>query len=79
MGYNTRLSHYQGHSLQPKTKGVYLPLMDRPPADHSTMLTAMLKAKRITQAAGQTYVLLTADQQLTKIAVDILWDNPELF
>ncbi len=39
----------------------------------------MLKAKRITQAAGQTYIVLTADQQLNKVAVDILWDNPELF
>ena len=32
-GYNTKICREQGHAMQPKTKVVYLPLIDKPPAD----------------------------------------------
>ena len=37
----------------------------------------MMKAKAITAAAGQEYIVYTADQQLYKVALHIKWDNPE--
>ena len=44
-GYNTKLCREQGHSLAPKTKVVYLPLIDKPPAHAATMMTAMVKSQ----------------------------------
>ena len=78
-GYNTKLCREQGHTLKPKTKVVYMPLIDKPPADPSTMMTAMLKAERISNGIGQDFVVFTADQQLYRIALNILWENPDKF
>ena len=44
-GYNTKLCREQGRSLAPKTKVVYLPLIDKPPAHAATMMTAMVKSQ----------------------------------
>jgi len=49
------------------------------PSDPSTVYTSMIKARQITAAAGQEYTLYTADQQLFKVAVHIIWDNPQHF
>ena len=49
--------------MKPKTNVVYLPLMDSSPSDPKTMMTSIMKAKRITAEAGQEYVVNTADQQ----------------
>ena len=79
-GYNTRLCREQGHSLQPKTKKVYImPLNDLPSADASTMLTVLTKAQGIAEAVGQEYVVFTCDQQLYRIAVQVIWENPAKF
>ena len=78
-GYNTQVCRDQGHSVQPKTNVVYLPMIDKPPATNSTMMDAMIKAKAVTLETGQEFVVFTADQQLYKIAVHIQWDNPEMF
>ena len=43
------------------------------------MMTAMLKAKSVTQQTGQEFVVFTADQQLYRVAVHIMWENPSLF
>ena len=37
-GYNMKLSRDQGHTLKPTTKIMYLPLIDRPPADSPTLM-----------------------------------------
>ena len=78
-GYNTKMCRDQGHSLKSKTTVAYLPLIDRPPADTSTMMTAMLKAKRISRSIGQEYVVFTADQQLYRVALHATWENPARF
>ena len=49
------------------------------PTDPDTMLTAMIQAEKLTTGAGQSVVLLTCDQQLYKIAVNITWAYPERF
>ena len=64
----------------PKTKIVYtMPLIDLPPADASTMLTVLTKAQGIAEAVGQEYVVFTCDQQLYRIAVQVIWENPAKF
>ena len=69
----------EGHSIHRKTNIVYLPLIDHPPAEARSMKTAMITVKVVTESTGQMFVVFTADQQLCKIAVHILWDNPILF
>jgi len=77
-GYNTRLCRDQGHTIASKTKIVYLPLIDMPPAHPSTMFTSMMKAQPICQKIGQEYVLFTCDQQLYRVALQVKWDNPDV-
>ena len=69
----------QGHSLAPKTRIVYLPLIDKHPAEPSTVTTVLVKAKQITEAAGQGFTIITLDQQLYRVAVHVMWDNKALF
>lgn len=78
-GYGTRLSREQGHSPSPKTKVVYLPLIDKPPADPSTIYQSLLKAQQITGSTGQEYVVYTADQQLYRVALNVVWSYEEQF
>ena len=54
-------------------------MIDQPPADPSTMMAAMLKAKSVTHKTGQEFVDFTADQQLYRVAVHIMWENHALF
>ena len=37
----------------------------------------MFEAERITNAAGQSVTIFTADQQLYRVALDIIWSDPE--
>ena len=78
-GFNTMVARDQGQGLKPKTKAVYLPLIDMPPSDPDRMMTALTEAKRLTKERGQNKVVFTCDQQLYKIAVDIKWAYPEQF
>ena len=78
-GYNTKLCREQGHLPRPKTKVVYLPLIDIKPSDPDTMLRAMMRVKELTAQTGQTFSILTCDQQLYRVAVQISWDQPETF
>ena len=55
------------------------PLTNRKPADPTTMLSAMVEGQRLTSAMGQDFTVFTADQQLYKIMVDIIWVYPSLF
>ena len=43
---------------------VYLPLIYKAPADPTTIMSDMLKARAVTEATGQEYMVFTADQQL---------------
>ena len=78
-GYNTFLNRTEGHTIRPKTTSVCTPLIDMKPTDPDTMLTAMIQAKKLTTGAGQSVVLLTCDQHLYKIAVNITWAYPGRF
>ena len=78
-GWNTQQCRSQGHIPAPKTHIIYHPLIMAKPSDPSTVYTSMIKARTITSAAGQEYTLFTADQQLYKIALHIIGDNPQYF
>ena len=41
------------------------------------MLTAMVRVQELTSQTGQTFSLLTCDQQLYRVAVHVSWDQPE--
>lgn len=78
-GYNTEICRKQGHMLKKKTNIVYLPLIDKTPTDPATIMSALLKAREVTEATGQEFVVFTADQQLYRIAVHVIWENQALF
>jgi hypothetical protein len=78
-GFNTRMSRQQGQTPKPATVAVYTPLIDMVPSDPDTMMTAMVEAQNLTKLTGQTYTVFTNDQQLYKVAVNIVWVYPELF
>lgn len=46
------------------------------PPDHSIILTAMFKAEKIAKSAGQGITVFTADQQLYRVVLDIVWSDP---
>ena len=65
-----------GKKAKPKTKVYYRPLIDKTPSDPSTVLTAMHDTERISNDAGQEITVLTSDQQLYRVMVNIVWSNP---
>ena len=75
-GYNTREIRMAGKKAKPKTKVYYRPLIDKTPSDPSTVLTAMHDTERISNDADQEITVLTSDQQLYRVMVNIVWSNP---
>ena len=78
-GFNTKLAREQGQSAQPATRAIYTPLIDMNPADPDTMMTAMVEAQKLTKQCGQQVTVFTNDQQLYKVAVNVMWVYPENF
>jgi len=76
---NTRNIRESGILKSKKTMAVYTLLIDLKPSDHTTIYTAMVEAKRMTNATGQKHTILTCDQQLYKVMVDIMWVHSEVF
>ena len=68
-GYNTQITREKGVAMEPKTQAVYLPLIDMPPSNPDTVLTALHRGKRLTKERGQKNTIFTSDQQLCKVAV----------
>ena len=58
---------------------VYTPLIDLTPSDPTTIMSAIIEAKRITNTTGQKHRIFTCDHQLYKLLVDIKWVYPEIF
>ena len=42
-------------------------------------MTDMIEAEKVTNEAGQAYTVFTADQQLYRVVLDIIWTNPQRF
>lgn len=75
-GYNTRLCREAGMLPQPKTEVAFLSLIDRPPAHPDTIKTAIDKGLSLLRAAGEDVLIFTADQQLYKVTIDIMFHQP---
>ena len=78
-GFNTRHVRESGASLKLKNKTMYTPLIDMKPSDPSTVMTAMIEARRLTNQAGQPDTIITADQQIYRVMIDISWVYKEEF
>ena len=78
-GYNTRISREQGHSYRPRTRAIYLPLIDMIPSDPDTIMTALTQAQHLTLKTGQKYVIFTCDLQLYRVATHVTWAYPDKF
>ena len=74
-GYNCKNLRESGFSSKPKTKVTFLPLIDQTPSDPSTVLTVMKDAEKITVQAGKKFTVFTLDQQLYKVALDVIWSD----
>ena len=75
-GYNCKQLRESGCSLKPKSKVTFLPLIDKRASDLSTILTVMQENGRITVLqAGQEFTVFTMDQQLYKVALDVIWSD----
>ena len=77
-GYNTRHCRETGMSPAPKSAVVYLPLINMKPGDPTTVLTSINRALEVTRSANQEILVLTCDQAIYKIVVDISFHQPEL-
>jgi len=60
-GFNTKLAKEQGQSAQPATRAICTILNDMTPADPDTMMTAMVKAQKLTKQCGQEFTVFTDD------------------
>ena len=66
-------------NTKPKTEVAFLPLVDRPPAHPDTIKTVKEKGLSLVRAAGEDVLVFTADQQLCKVTIDILFHPPSYF
>ena len=73
--YTTTKRRQQGISTQPKTKAVYMPLMDTTPSDPDTMMTA----QHLTHKTGQEFVVFTCNLQLYCVALHVMWTYRDQF
>ena len=55
---------------------MYTPLIDWVPADHWKILTAVKEAMKVTGKSGHEYTIITFDQQLYKILINLIWVFP---
>ncbi len=79
-GYNTRLLREEEKN-HPKAAAdvTYLPLIDNPPADHDTIKTAIDKGLSLIKGTNEDVLIFTVDQQLYKVAIDVMFHEPIYF
>lgn len=78
-GFNTKLFREMDMELLPATKVHFPPLINSNPKDVSTTYTAMEQAKQCAKNTGQGFTILTADQDIFKSVVSIMWSRPTEF
>ena len=61
-----------------KSAVYYMPLLNRKPADPDTVNTVIVKGLSIIEGANQDYLVMTADMQIYKIIVNIIFATPGL-
>ena len=71
--FNRNEPRTAGQTPKSKSKITFRRLTDQTPSEPSTMLTSMLDAEKVTNAAGQKITVFTADQQLYSVVLDTMW------
>ena len=77
-GYNTKLNRGSSDPM-PATKIFFPPLINRSPKDPATIYTAMKNSMHCAKETGQTFAVLSADQDIYKVVISILWAYPDEF
>ena len=75
-GYNTKQMRESGQIMKTKSKLIFRPLINKTLSDPSTMLTAMCDIEDASHQAGQQVTVFTCDQQLYRVIMDIIWEDP---
>lgn len=72
-------SYNQAHSQvdPPRTITGYMPIIQAPAHELSTMNTAVVRAVHLAKALGKKYVVMTVDQALYPLLMELKWSNPE--
>lgn len=78
-GFNIPSWRVSKTDTRPATRAVYRPLVNLTPSDPTTTMTAMVEAKHLVSQTGQAYAVFTADQQLYRVMINIIWAYPEMF
>ena len=55
-----------------QTEVAYMPLIDMTPSDPHTMVTALSQAQRLSAQARQHITVFTCDQQLHRVALNVM-------
>ena len=76
-GFNNKMNGDEGEEMKAKSNILYKPLIDKKPADPSTVLIAMHSVEMTCTESGQEFTVFTCDQQLYRITLDIIWNEPE--
>ena len=63
---------------QKRVSDKFMPLINMKPADHNTVNTAIANGIKVTKESNQEYLVITADQQIYKVIIDILFNEPSL-
>lgn len=61
----------------PQARIRYLPFINGPPSDYSTIYTSLLRLVHLASALDQSHILVTADMAIYSKAQQILWTEPE--
>ena len=75
-GYNTKKMRESGQIVKTKSKLIFRPLINKTPSDRSMMLTAMCDTEDASHQAGIQVTVFTCDQQLYRVIMDIIWEDP---
>ena len=75
-GYNTRLCREAGMTPATKSAVRYLPLINMTPTDPDCINTVVTQCFKITNYSNHDIMVMTCDQQLYKIVVDITFPTP---
>ena len=59
-----------------KIKVIWKPLINKTPSDPLTILTTMCNTEVISHQAGPQVAVFTCNQQLFRVIIDIMWDDP---
>ena len=77
VGNNTKIARLTGQSMKPRTNTLYFPLINKIPADPSTIAAAMSEIWIVTRDGGQEVSVFTYDQQSYLVVLDVIWANLE--